>query len=196
MNNTPVSLAARRRALRATRAVTFGGFALALGACGTEPEPGGSTGSDAGADTATDSTVSPDATHDTRPEDVTTSPDTTPPSRDAGEDSTPPPRDVGVDSTPPPRDVGVDTAPPPRDAGPDTVMPPPDVGPDADPGECSREFDNVCPEGCGTNDDADCCLAQNDEWGWCEWSPDWGCQCAVEGPFSPPTFAHASAQEH
>lgn len=123
------------RALRATRAVTLGGLALAAGACGTTPIDGPDVGTDSG--------------------------------NDAGGDTTP---DTGDDTTP---DTPLDTAP-------DTPI---DVAP-----TCSIEEDGVCPEGCTTDDDADCCVAQNVDWEWCYFNPEWGCECAVEGPFAPPSF--------
>ncbi len=122
----------RRRALHATRAVTFGGFALAA-ACGTTPEPVPDTGTD----TSTDVT-----------------------------------EDTSVDATP---DVAPDTI------GPDTML---DIGTSV----CSTESDGVCPEGCSQEEDIDCCLANNDDFEWCSFDPSYGCSCAVEGPFAPPTF--------
>lgn len=54
---------------------------------------------------------------------------------------------------------------------------------------CSKELDGFCPEGCDRNTDADCCEADDEAGGtWCSFSPDWGCSCAIEGPFAPPGF--------
>lgn len=135
--------ARRARALRATRAVTFGGLALA--ACGTDPEtPNSDTGTDATADASGDigADIAPDTPLDTRP--------------DA-------PLDVGPDA---PHDIDADSGP-----------------------ACGATADDVCPDGCTQHDDIDCCLAQNGDFTWCDFSPEWGCQCAVEGPFAPPRFA-------
>lgn len=70
------------------------------------------------------------------------------------------------------------------DAETDTA---PDVLADAGPG-CSDELDGVCPEDCIPDNDHDCCLDPN--WGggpdWCSYDPEFGCGCAVEGPFAPP----------
>lgn len=123
----------RNRALRATRAVTFG--SLSLAACGTTPVE--------------------------------------PPVEDAGSDT------------------GTGDTAPPRDTSPDVVIVPDASIPDAEPDAitCSEIKDDQCPEFCTVDDDADCCENQNDEWTWCSFEPDWGCACAVEGPFAPPRFA-------
>ncbi len=77
------------------------------------------------------------------------------------------------------------------DTAPDTVVLPDTSVTDAEPDvlSCSEITDDICPEFCSENDDADCCEAQNDEWTWCDFDPEWGCGCAVEGPFAPPRFA-------
>ena len=58
------------------------------------------------------------------------------------------------------------------------------------PAECTKELDGLCPPECNTENDADCCEGdQNaDGWMWCTFSTEWGCNCAVEGPFAPPRF--------
>lgn len=74
------------------------------------------------------------------------------------------------------------------------VVPDPDGGTDvgadveADVTVCSGTVDEVCGEGCTADNDADCC-AQREPAGWCSFSPDYGCSCAVEGPFAPPSVA-------
>lgn len=189
----------RQKAIRATRAVTLGGFALAA-ACGTTPDAGGDIGSDVEPDSATDATV--DVTDDAAPDvpsDVEAdSPDVDidtpePDTRPDVEMDTPP--DVHADTPP---DVEMDTPP---DVEIDTTVDvAPDIAPDVtvdvsvDVSECSGDNeDELCPAGCGEDEDVDCCYAN---WGGpelCEFSLDWGCQCAAVGPFAPPRF-DASAQ--
>ena len=127
---------ARSRALRATRAVTFGGLSLTAAACGTTPAtlPTGDVGADTGSDTGTD------APTDTVTPDVIVVPD-----------------------------VRVDTAP-----------------------TCSGESDDVCPDSCNPDTDIDCCEGDQAEWEWCTYDSEWGCQCAAEGPFAPPSFRSAA----
>ena len=164
----------RAKALRATRAVALGGILAA--ACGTSPttEPG--TSSDTGDDSsaATDTPTSSDAPAST---DAASAGDTT------GRADAPTMTDV----VPPPRDTR--PPPPPGDAGGPDTPPPTDGGrvdaPTVDAGAvCSEERDGQCPDTCTTETDADCCEADD----WCIWNPDWGCECAVEGPFAPPRF--------
>lgn len=53
---------------------------------------------------------------------------------------------------------------------------------------CSKERDGKCPDGCTRDNDADCCETAGESGGmWCSYSSDWGCSCAIEGPFAPPT---------
>jgi len=108
----------------------------------------------------------------------------------------PEPGDTGSDTA---TDAGSDTAPTPDttpapDTAPDTE-PPPDIGLDTmvDTGplpgeECSAERDGICPEGCTQDNDADCCEQVNSDFEWCTWDPGFGCGCAVEGPFAPPSL--------
>jgi len=81
-------------------------------------------------------------------------------------------------------DAATDAAP---DAEPDTS---PDVAPDTPPADvapsCADESDGVCPEGCTIDDDYDCCMDFDPD--WCTYDPEWGCGCAVEGPFAPPNL--------
>ncbi|MFT6397229.1 MAG: hypothetical protein ACJAYU_001975 [Bradymonadia bacterium] len=127
----------RSRALRATRAVTFG--SLSLAACGTSPVE-------------------------------------------------PPIEDTGTTDTAPTDTAPADTAP--TDTAPDVVLPDTSI-PDSEPDAtiCSEIKDDLCPESCSEDDDADCCEDQNDDGVWCSFDPGWGCSCAVEGPFAPPRFA-------
>jgi hypothetical protein len=75
---------------------------------------------------------------------------------------------------------------------PDAVLIPLDNRPavdrvDEQTTECSKELDGVCPESCNQQTDADCCEAPRAEGGmWCTYNSEWGCSCAVEGPFAPP----------
>lgn len=182
MTTNPTS---RKKAIRATRAVTFGGLAF-VAACGTTPEGAGDVGADVEADTGTD--TSSDATVDTAPDtpsdvEIDTPPDVEidTPEPDVWPD-TPPDPDVGSD-TPPEPDVSPDVT---VDVAPDVAI---DIGLDVIATECSGEQeDGVCPAGCDQDDDVDCCYR---DWGgpdWCDYSTEWGCQCAVEGPFAPPRF--------
>ena len=50
--------------------------------------------------------------------------------------------------------------------------------------ECKDQADGVCPAGCSQMNDADCCEMD----GWCSYDPSYGCGCAVEGPFAPPSL--------
>jgi hypothetical protein len=92
-----------------------------------------------------------------------------------------PPRDAGLDGTPDSSgDVGGDVTPDtPADVTPDLA----DVGP-----ACLDEADDLCPDGCTPENDADCCTLLEPT-GWCTYNPEWGCSCAVEGPFAPPCIA-------
>ena len=129
----------RNRALRAIRAVTFGGLSLTAVACGTTPGtlPTGDIGADTGTDAAADTRT------DTLTDTVT--------------------RDVIV----------------------------PDVRVDVEPG-CSGVSDDLCPASCTQYNDIDCCEGDEAEWEWCSFDAEWGCQCAVEGPFAPPAFRDAA----
>lgn len=81
-------------------------------------------------------------------------------------------------------DTGTDTS---TDAAMDTSADvPEDTAPaDVAPG-CLDESDGVCPEGCTPDDDYDCCTEFDPD--WCTYDPEWGCGCAVEGPFAPPNL--------
>lgn len=83
------------------------------------------------------------------------------------------------------------SAPPiliPRPA-PDAALPElaaPDAGSDTE-AKCSAERDGQCPATCDRNTDIDCCEGQGSPGaGLCQFVPDFGCQCAVIGPFNPP----------
>lgn len=75
---------------------------------------------------------------------------------------------------------------------PDAVLTPVDNRPAAErvdepATECSKELDGVCPESCTRETDADCCEDQNANGAmWCSYNSEWGCSCAIEGPFAPP----------
>lgn len=91
--------------------------------------------------------------------------------------------DAATDAT---SDTATDTAPDTAaDVAPDTA---PDVSPDTPPADagatCADESDGVCPEGCSIDEDYDCCMEFDPD--WCTYDPEWGCGCAVEGPFAPP----------
>lgn len=66
------------------------------------------------------------------------------------------------------------------------VGPVPAVDQAGPPAECSKTLDDVCPESCTAETDADCCEARNANGMWCSFSSEWGCSCAIEGPFAPP----------
>ena len=55
---------------------------------------------------------------------------------------------------------------------------------------CGKELDGICPAECTTENDADCCEGDQNSagWMWCSYSTEWGCNCAIEGPFAPPSF--------
>lgn len=83
-------------------------------------------------------------------------------------------------------DVGQDSA---DDTGSDTSGV--DTGPDAitqDTGsECNdQESTGYCPEGCGVDDDIDCCTESSTEMCWSSWEEGFGCTTICEGPFVPP----------
>jgi hypothetical protein len=191
----------RLRALRAAAAVAFGSVVGA--ACGTTPNEPSAPGPDAadtsGGDTSVstdtsplaDATIPSDATPPPTP-DATRLPDATPPPDATLPDATLP------DATPP--DATLPDATLPDATLPDATLPdaalPDATLPDVDPGPgCGDEPDNVCPPGCTTENDIDCCEGVNDEFTFCNYTPEWGCGCAVEGPFAPPaptTRRHAS----
>jgi hypothetical protein len=53
--------------------------------------------------------------------------------------------------------------------------------------DCGVEANGVCPEHCDRNTDIDCCEgAMAPAAGLCHFVPQYGCQCAVIGPFNPP----------
>jgi hypothetical protein len=52
---------------------------------------------------------------------------------------------------------------------------------------CDAVADGECPEHCDRNSDIDCCEgAMAPAAGLCHFVPEYGCQCAVIGPFNPP----------
>ncbi len=76
---------------------------------------------------------------------------------------------------------------------PDAVLSPVDNLPAVDQvhgapaAECSKDLDGVCPESCNQETDADCCEQQGASGEmWCSYNSEWGCACAIEGPFAPP----------
>ncbi len=103
--------------------------------------------------------------------------------------------DVGADTPAPAADsdlpdVSIDTPGPDTDP-PDVIEVGPDVPESVDVDldtavACSDEQDDVCPEGCTVDDDWDCCYYWDFD---CYYEPGWGCGCAVEGPFAPPSVA-------
>ncbi len=64
----------------------------------------------------------------------------------------------------------------------------PDAGTDGE-AQCSHERDEQCPEGCDRNTDIDCCEGDGPASGLCQFVPDFGCRCAVIGPFNPPEIS-------
>ncbi len=70
-----------------------------------------------------------------------------------------------------------------NDNGSDTGA---DVTPDVTPPTCSAEVDDVCPDVCTVDNDADCCNLEGGDPPWCEFDPEFGCACAVPGPFVAP----------
>lgn len=199
--------ATRQRSIRAALAVTLG---ATLAACGSEPAGADDGRDDGGAgdtsgdttpvDTGDDSTDIPDVTNDLAPPpDTTTQPDAIPPDPpdvvapdvplvDVGEPDTAEPDVIEPDVTEP------DVAPPdvvdPDTSEPDVALP--DVDEDADvdePVDCKAETDGQCPVGCTVDNDRDCCESRTDfPEGWCFFDPSFGCGCAVEGPFAPPSL--------
>lgn len=138
--------------------MTMGAIGV-LPACGTSPDRPGTD--DATTDPPADTADVPE-----EPSDV--------------EADTPQPPDVEAD-TPEPSDVEPDTAP-------DTVEPDACADDACEPApECRDESDGVCPEGCTPDNDYDCCVAGNDDWTFCEYRPEFGCGCMVEGPIPPPS---------
>lgn len=93
----------------------------------------------------------------------------------------------GTDPTDGDSDAGSDAG---HDAGGDVVEDAvADVAVDAiaDTSVCAVEVDDLCPDSCTELTDGDCCDT------FCG-GPGWGylsagtCNCAVEGPFAPPSF--------
>jgi hypothetical protein len=127
------------------------------------------------------SSPEPDATVDVE------SPDTTPDvDRDVALDVDP---DVEVDAvadidpgdvTAPDADLDVDL-----DTGSDLDTA--DVVPDGVSSVCLAETDSQCPTECTPNTDYDCCMASGAP-GLCFFDPGFGCGCAIEGPFAPPSM--------
>ena len=97
-------------------------------------------------------------------------------------------------------DAGPDTGADARtdtgaDVGSDVVTPDAVVVPDAriDGGvTCGVVSDGLCADACNQDNDIDCCEGDQAEWEWCSFDAEWGCQCAVEGPFAPPVFRPAA----
>lgn len=204
---------ARIRALRAAHAVTLGGM-FALPACGdpasadagtdaAHTDDSGDASADASADVSADTGLPdadlPDATTDApigdAPDPSDTDRDTAPP--DAASDA---PDDVASDAT---GDAAADLGDP--DAGdtvdvtdpdvtdPDVTDPDvtdPDVT-DPDTGEtpCKEFEDNVCDPSCTRDNDFDCCLDGALPGEFCSFDASFGCLCAIEGPFAPPSLA-------
>jgi hypothetical protein len=92
------------------------------------------------------------------------------------------PGDVGTDTV---ADTSGDVSP---DVGTDTAH---DVAPDVS--VCVEVTDTVCPEGCTELNDGDCCntFCGGEGWGYLA---NGDCSCAVEGPFSPPSFDRPRAR--
>ena len=63
----------------------------------------------------------------------------------------------------------------------------------ADAGEdCNdEESTGVCPEHCDEDNDVDCC--EEIDWGYGEWSDEYGCMVAIPGPFVPPCMPEMAA---
>ncbi|MBU6159504.1 MAG: MSCRAMM family adhesin SdrC [Myxococcales bacterium] len=58
------------------------------------------------------------------------------------------------------------------------------------PVTCRAERDEQCPMECTRDNDVDCCDQYNAGFGGglCFFDPSFGCGCAVEGPFAPPSL--------
>ena len=183
-----------KRALRAAQALTLGGMIAATAACDEEvPVPGDSsdTSGDTTADGSTDDVSATDTVGvDTPTPDVEA--DLSP--ADTGEDAIEDEGGEDADETDAESDTLSDADPDgdsdvEADIDPD-APPRPDVDPDAPPrpdvdeATCKAVADGVCPDACTQDTDVDCC----DEIEWCSWDADFGCACAVPGPFVPPTM--------
>lgn len=193
----------RARALRAAHAVTLGSAVVFVAACGTTTNEGaddtGSTTDTTGGDVSldvSDTTVSTDAADDTAAPDMTLpdggAPDAIEP--DAIEPDAVEPDAIEPDVVQPDVDVSDITEPDVTESDvteSDVVEPDADAGTDVssdveDPG-CKESTDGVCPADCTEQNDYDCCMLSGAP-GLCVFDPEWGCSCAVEGPFAPPSL--------
>ncbi len=186
----------RRRALRAAKAVTMGAALVGLGVgCSTgDGQPNPDVGDDTNqVDNGTDSNITDSGT-DTTTADVGTDVATTDSGADTGiedqgsdtteEDAT----EADALDTSTKMDVGDDAI---ADVGLDSVTA--DVVLDegsTDTGEigCEDKADDICPEICTKDDDADCCFEYGGNGPPCDWVPELGCMCAVPGPFVAPAM--------
>lgn len=196
-----VGEATRQRSLRAALAVTLG---ATLAACGSEAAGADDVQDDAGAGDTSGDTTLVDSGEDTAPPDVSndlapppdtiTQPDAIPPDPpDVVEPDVPLVDVTEPDTTEP--DVREPDVTEPDVTEPDVSEPDisePDVDEDADIDErvdCKAETDGQCPVGCTVDNDRDCCESRTDfPEGWCFFDPSFGCGCAVEGPFAPPSL--------
>ncbi|MBR58518.1 MAG: hypothetical protein CMH54_10915 [Myxococcales bacterium] len=176
----------RQRALRAAKAVTMGAAIVGLGVgCNStdDNQPDVNVGEDTNqADTGSDNVVT-DAGTDTASVDVSTDTSTTDTTvEDLGNDTTESDvteEDIAIEDVSTKVDV--------EDEDADAITITPDEG-SADTAEvgCENEPDEVCPEKCTQDNDADCCYEWGDGFIGCEFIPDEGCMCAIPGPFVAP----------
>lgn len=168
---------ARRRALHAARAVTLGGIAsLPLASCTARGAVEDDDRSDEHVQSAQEALQAQEGS-------------SAPPGDGEGSGA---PRPTGITATPVGADDGVRELPTLSAADQDgsgiVLTGLEELGGSGDGVACSKERDGVCPSECNRDDDADCC--ENPENGprYCNFHPDYGCACAVEGPFAPPSF--------
>lgn len=164
----PRSSKSRASALRAARAVAIGGAVAAIGSCGGRQDD-----------------VETDAPAGGAPVDEGSPTGGEPAAEGSGERRVVRPVDgtVGeVEAFPiggaPPRAVELDAE---ARAGSGEGS--------GDATSCSKSPDELCPDGCDRESDADRCAEGSQGRGiWCFYDPTAGCVCAIEGPFAPPSF--------
>jgi hypothetical protein len=204
----------RARALRAAHAVTLGSAVLFVSACGTDATEVGddtstpiddtgtgdvsgdvtedSNGDDAASDVSDPDGVAPDATEPDATEPDATEPDATEPDVEQPDVTEPDVEQPDVEQP----DVTEPDVTEPDVTEPDVTEPDiteldatdaADASPDAESPGCKESTDDVCPVECTEQNDYDCCMLSGEP-GWCTFDPEWGCACAVEGPFAPPSL--------
>ena len=166
----------RRMAIAAMKAVTAGALLCAGLSCSPNPEPADDKQDDSSAhrqsqqseQEPTQATIEAD-------EEATSEPDET-----AAVDNS---DDRDLDDHPEPDDSDEELSAQGIEAQSDEDADS-SIAADGDDTVCnSVESTGVCPEGCTTRNDVDCC---NDHFR-CRWSAD-SCVCAISGPFVPPTL--------